>query len=85
MATITGKKPTASAPAKQPAARRAPTQDERETTRPSAPQMSEREPRREEVERRAYELWQERGALHGSDQADWLQAERELKGQDSRR
>jgi hypothetical protein len=80
MATTTGKKPTASAPAKQPAARRAPTQDEREKTRPSAAQKSEREPSRQEVERRAYELWQKRGAEHGSAQADWLQAERELKG-----
>ena len=28
----------------------------------------------------AYELWQERGCPVGSDQMDWFQAERELKG-----
>lgn len=85
MATTTGKKSTAPEPAKQPAVRRVPTQDEREKIRPSAEQMSERKLSREEVERRAYELWLARGAPHGSDQADWLQAERELKGKDSRR
>jgi Protein of unknown function (DUF2934) len=28
----------------------------------------------------AYQLWQERGCPIGSDQKDWFQAERELKG-----
>jgi hypothetical protein len=37
------------------------------------------EPAREEIERRAYELYLARGKVHGYDQDDWLQAERELK------
>ena len=34
----------------------------------------------EEIARRAYALWQQRGAPHGSPQEDWLRAERELEG-----
>ncbi len=41
--------------------------------------VSRNEPAREEIERRAYELYLARGEVHGYDQADWLQAERELK------
>jgi hypothetical protein len=37
------------------------------------------EPAREEIERRAYELYVARGEVPGFDQDDWLQAERELK------
>jgi Protein of unknown function (DUF2934) len=37
------------------------------------------EPAREEIERRAYELYLRRGEVHGYEQDDWLQAERELK------
>ena len=37
------------------------------------------EPEREEIERLAYEFYLERGEVHGYDQDDWLQAERELK------
>lgn len=36
-------------------------------------------PAREEIERRAYQLYLARGEVHGYDQDDWLQAERELK------
>ena len=36
------------------------------------------EPAREEIERRAYELYLARGEVRGYDQDDWLQAEREL-------
>jgi hypothetical protein len=32
-----------------------------------------------EIERRAYELYQERGGNPGGDREDWLRAERELK------
>mgnify|MGYP003538046969 CR=1 FL=1 len=28
---------------------------------------------------RAYEIWQHRGQVHGRDQQDWFQAERELR------
>ena len=37
------------------------------------------EPAREEIERRAYELFLARGEVRGYDQDDWFQAERELK------
>jgi Protein of unknown function (DUF2934) len=37
------------------------------------------DPSREEIERRAYELYVARGEVDGYDQEDWLQAERELK------
>ncbi|MDT7814227.1 MAG: hypothetical protein QOJ42_4143 [Acidobacteriaceae bacterium] len=37
------------------------------------------EPAREEIERRAYQLYLARGEAYGYDQDDWLQAERELK------
>lgn len=33
---------------------------------------------RDMVAARAYELWQERGCVEGSEQDDWYQAEREL-------
>jgi Protein of unknown function (DUF2934) len=34
----------------------------------------------DEIARRAYEIFEERGRLHGHDLDDWLQAERELRG-----
>jgi hypothetical protein len=34
--------------------------------------------KREEVARRAYEIFQSRGSDHGRDFEDWLQAEREV-------
>ena len=37
------------------------------------------EPAREEIERRAYEIYLAREGVHGYDQDDWLQAELELK------
>ncbi len=38
-------------------------------------------PSSEQIERRAYELFLARGGAHGDPMADWLQAERELRGQ----
>ncbi len=38
-----------------------------------------KEPAREEMERRAYDLYLARGEVHGYDQDDWLQAKPELK------
>ena len=35
---------------------------------------------RDEVARRAYQRFLERGGQHGQDQDDWLNAEQELKG-----
>ena len=37
------------------------------------------EPARVEIERRAHEFYLARGEVHGYDQDDWLQAERELR------
>ena len=34
----------------------------------------------DDIARRAYALYLARGGGHGEDQADWLQAERELRG-----
>ncbi len=39
---------------------------------------SKESPSREEIERRAYEIYLERGGSHGQDLEDWLQAERDL-------
>lgn len=36
-------------------------------------------PSREEIERRAYEIYLQRGGTDGSDVADWTMAEEELK------
>lgn len=36
-------------------------------------------PTREDIERRAYELYLERGGAEGNEMEDWLQAERELQ------
>ena len=33
----------------------------------------------EQIAQRAYELWQERGSVHGDDWGDWFQAEIEIK------
>ena len=33
----------------------------------------------EDIARRAYELYEQRGGAHGHDVDDWLQAERELR------
>jgi len=41
--------------------------------------VNSHEPEPAEIERRAYELYLARGGVHGYDQDDWLQAERELK------
>jgi hypothetical protein len=40
---------------------------------------------RETVQRRAYEIYEQRGREDGHDWDDWLQAERELRGADSPR
>ena len=38
-------------------------------------------PSHEQIARRAYELWEERGKPHGSDEEDWHGAEHELQHQ----
>jgi hypothetical protein len=37
------------------------------------------QPTYEDIARRAYQLYEERGGEHGRDQEDWFQAERELR------
>ncbi len=41
-------------------------------------QTTEGHPTHEEIERRAYQMYIERGGVHGQDVEDWLQAELEL-------
>ncbi len=53
--------------------------DDRATTAAAALGTRKR-PTREEVARRAYELFVARGGTHGYDIEDWLKAERELRG-----
>ena len=36
--------------------------------------------RRDLIEQRAYAIYQARGAIHGFDEEDWAQAEREVDG-----
>jgi len=42
------------------------------------------QPTREDIERRAYEIYLERGGTEGCEMEDWLQAERELRQQQRR-
>lgn len=46
-----------------------------------ASQPMRREPDQEEIAKRAYELYVQRGGEHGRDQEDWLRAEAELRGE----
>ncbi len=39
------------------------------------------EPSRQEIARRAYELYLQRGGEHGKDVEDWARAEKELRGE----
>ncbi len=41
---------------------------------------SERSGSDEQVRRRAYELWEQRGRQHGRDADDWYRAESEVRG-----
>jgi hypothetical protein len=67
-----------------PAKKKVPAASPQQT--PHASSGANPSPRRrtpEEVAQRAYELWLKRGGQHGSDQDDWLRAERELSGEGS--
>lgn len=44
------------------------------------PSSNKRIPSREAIERRAYEIYVERGGLEGDDVSNWLAAEEELMG-----
>jgi len=43
------------------------------------PEQNKKVPTREEIARRAYELYLQRGGADGGDVADWITAEEELK------
>jgi hypothetical protein len=45
---------------------------------PSMPSTNKRIPSKEAIERRAYEIYIERGTVEGHDVEDWLAAEEEL-------
>ncbi len=46
---------------------------------PAAVSPAAGQPTREDVARRAYEIFRSRGGVHGRDVDDWLAAERELQ------
>jgi Protein of unknown function (DUF2934) len=52
-------------------------QEEKKPTQDNS--LAEEGPSREEIERRAHQIYLERGGVSGRDLDDWLQAERELK------
>ena len=39
------------------------------------------EPQRQDIEKLAYALWQERGSTEGSAEEDWIEAERRLRSE----
>jgi hypothetical protein len=70
--TSSTKPPNPDAPAR-PKARKTKTVSTTESTPPST------EPSVDEIRRRAYERYQERGGNHGRHFDDWLEAEKELR------
>jgi DUF2934 family protein len=48
------------------------------TTRKVSPSVSRRQPTEEEIRKRAYEIYLQRGCAHGHGLDDWFNAEREL-------
>lgn len=61
-------------------AKRANPSDKRSSKPRSTPGVKARAPTPDQIARRAYQLWQERGQVHGQDMQDWLEAERQLLG-----
>jgi hypothetical protein len=43
------------------------------------PEQTQDSPNREQIERRAYEIYLRRGGVDGSEVADWIMAEEELR------
>ena len=54
---------------------------EEDVADPSDEQAIDQREARERIARRAYELYEQRGRVDGSDAQDWLQAEQEVRGQ----
>ncbi len=72
--------PEAAAPEATPS-----TADDRATVAAALSAERRNGPTREQIARRAYEIYLTRGGTHGYDIEDWLQAERELRETRSRR
>jgi len=66
--------PMANTPKRKPATKN------RTPKKAKAPVSKRRDPSHEEISRRAYELFEQRGGMHGQEHDDWLRAERELRG-----
>ena len=73
----TTKKSTAKKATAKKTTKKAPTATKRPTNGARAKKAS---PTQEDIARRAYELFIQRGYEHGHDMEDWLQAERDLNG-----
>ncbi len=57
-----------------------PQAERRVEASPAAANRGNREPTREAVSRRAFEIWERNGRTTGRDLEDWFQAEAELRG-----
>jgi hypothetical protein len=73
------KRPTASTTAPDPGGPARPKARKRKTTSTPASRPPSSEPTVDEIRRRAYERYQERGGNHGRHFDDWLEAEKELR------
>ena len=78
------KRPTTRSKANDPAAPAQPAKAKRTRTAPKAEQTPDGPtitgPTDEDIRRRAYERYQQRGGDHGQHHDDWFEAEKELKG-----
>jgi len=45
------------------------------------PSLDSNSNQKEQIAQRAYELWEQRGCLHGNDWCDWFEAEIEINNQ----
>jgi hypothetical protein len=45
----------------------------------TSPAYGQASPTHEQIAERAYQLWEERGRIHGRDMEDWLNAEAQLR------
>jgi len=70
------KKAPSKAPKKAPA--KAPKKSAKRTRKAEAPLIVRGRPTHDEIARRAYQIWEHRGYLHGHDVQDWTTAELQL-------
>lgn len=63
---------------KQPSTQASPSHTPAPVSNPNAVVAREARPTEEQIARRAYELFLQRGGTHGNHVDDWIQAEREL-------